>query len=119
MLDDKVTLISQLNLKLLFIYGYLTAHNVVVTCAVFAPDPDMIVRQIESKEKEAETERHQRAGLVKSPSLTKSSSQSNNKHASACPAGYVLVSADFAGNIKVFFTKVKPKHSSLPASALV
>lgn len=85
---------------------------------MFAPDPDIIVRQIEAKEKEAEIERQQRAGMVKSPSLTKSTSHST-KHASACPAGYVLVSADFAGNIKVFFTKVKPKHSSLPASALV
>ncbi|CAL8119089.1 unnamed protein product [Orchesella dallaii] len=97
------------------------AHNVVVTCAVFAPDPDIIVRQIEAKEKEAEVEKQQRVGMVKSPSLTKPSSQQalKTKHASACPAGYVLVSADFAGNIKVFFTKVKPKHSSLPASALV
>lgn len=89
----------------------------VVTCAVFAPDPDIIVRQIETREKEAEAEKQKRTGMVKSPSLTKPNSQAN-KHAS-CPAGYVLVSADFAGNIKVFFTRVKPKHSSLPASALV
>lgn len=32
---------------------------------------------------------------------------------------YVLVSADFNGCIKVFLKKEKPKHSSLPASALV
>lgn len=32
--------------------------------------------------------------------------------------GHVLVSADFNGCIKVFVHKAKPKHSSLPASAL-
>lgn len=32
--------------------------------------------------------------------------------------GHVLVSADFNGSIKVFVNKMKPKHSSLPASAL-
>lgn len=32
--------------------------------------------------------------------------------------GYVLVSADYNGVIKVFLNKMKPKHSSLPASAL-
>lgn len=33
-------------------------------------------------------------------------------------AGHVLVSADFNGCIKVFVHRAKPKHSSLPASAL-
>lgn len=32
--------------------------------------------------------------------------------------GYVLVSADFNGCIKVFVNRVKPKHSSLPVSAM-
>lgn len=32
--------------------------------------------------------------------------------------GYVLISADFNGCIKIFINKMKPKHSSLPASAL-
>lgn len=64
-------------------------HNAVVTCAVFAPNPDAIIRQIEEAE----------------------GGTSSN--------GYVLVSADFNGGIKVFLNKTKPKHSSLPASALV
>ncbi|XP_046671970.1 WD repeat-containing protein 44 [Homalodisca vitripennis] len=59
-------------------------HNAVVTCAVFAPNPDVIIRQLEGSEAQ----------------------------------GYVLVSADFNGSIKVFFNKTRPKHSSLPASAL-
>uniref|UniRef100_A0A1B6FDJ7 WD repeat-containing protein 44 n=2 Tax=Proconiini TaxID=565685 RepID=A0A1B6FDJ7_9HEMI len=59
-------------------------HNAVVTCAVFAPNPDVIIRQLEGPEAQ----------------------------------GYVLVSADFNGSIKVFFNKTRPKHSSLPASAL-
>ncbi|XP_075209994.1 WD repeat-containing protein 44 [Lycorma delicatula] len=63
-------------------------HNAVVTCAVFAPNPDIIIRQMEDPE----------------------GNPSN---------GYVIVSADFNGGIKVFLNKTKPKHSSLPASALV
>lgn len=37
---------------------------------------------------------------------------------SSSQTGHVLVSADFSGCIKVFVHKAKPKHSSLPASAL-
>lgn len=33
--------------------------------------------------------------------------------------GYVLVSADFNGCIKVFINKTKPKHSSLPYTAIL
>lgn len=32
--------------------------------------------------------------------------------------GYVLVTADFNGAIKVFINKTKPKHSSLPYTAM-
>lgn len=67
-------------------------HNAVVTCAVFSPNPDIIMRQIEELE--------------------------GNVPGVANPSGYVLVSADFNGCIKVFINKTKPKHSSLPASAM-
>ncbi|CAG7818596.1 unnamed protein product [Allacma fusca] len=103
------------------------AHNAVVTCAIFAPDPDVIVKQIEAREKELEPEQQSGdssaksstapkvpAGFVKSPTLTKTHTPSH----AYTPTGYILVSADFAGCIKVFLSKVKPKHSSLPASAL-
>ncbi|XP_035703924.1 WD repeat-containing protein 44 isoform X2 [Folsomia candida] len=98
------------------------AHNAVVTSAAFAPDPDIIVKQIEKLEEQpsssSESEKKQQGAMVKSPSLTKS--YSHQQHSSpSSPAGYVLVSADFSGCIKVFFSKVKPKHSSLPASALI
>lgn len=59
-------------------------HNAVVTCSVFAPNPDVIIRQLEGPGSQ----------------------------------GYVVVSADFTGSIKVFLNKTRPKHSSLPASAL-
>uniref|UniRef100_A0A0A9WDG4 WD repeat-containing protein 44 n=3 Tax=Lygus hesperus TaxID=30085 RepID=A0A0A9WDG4_LYGHE len=67
-------------------------HNAVVTCAVFSPNPDIIMRQIEGLE--------------------------GNASGVHTTSGYVLVSADFNGSIKVFLNKTKPKHSSLPASAL-
>ncbi|XP_073993042.1 WD repeat-containing protein 44 isoform X2 [Rhodnius prolixus] len=67
-------------------------HNAVVTCAVFSPNPDIIMRQIEELE-----------GVTPQSHTT---------------SGYVLVSADFNGAIKVFLNKMKPKHSSLPASAM-
>ncbi|XP_026820788.1 WD repeat-containing protein 44 [Rhopalosiphum maidis] len=64
------------------------AHNAVVTCAIFAPNPEVVFRQMKTDE---------------------NSSQD----------GYVLVSADFNGCIRVFINRMKPKHSSLPASAMV
>lgn len=33
--------------------------------------------------------------------------------------GYVLISADFNGCMKVFINKTKPKHSSLPYTAIL
>ncbi|XP_060802366.1 WD repeat-containing protein 44 isoform X1 [Amyelois transitella] len=87
------------------------AHNAVVTCAVFAPNPDHMIRMIAEREEEArlasngdkevDEVKNAEGGMV-------SSSQT----------GHVLVSADFNGCIKVFVHKAKPKHSSLPASAL-
>jgi len=110
------------------------AHNAVVTSAIFAPDPDIIVKQIDKKPEERGEESEEKKqgsssdsvsvgkGMVKSPSLTKSYSQQqphgHGHPPTQSPGGYVLVSADFSGGIKIFFTKVKPKHSSLPASAL-
>lgn len=67
-------------------------HNAVVTCAVFSPNPDIVMRHIEELE--------------------------SNGSGTNTTSGYVLVSADFNGCIKVFINKTKPKHSSLPASAM-
>lgn len=38
------------------------------------------------------------------------------QHKKGC--GYVMISADFNGAIKVFINKTKPKHSSLPYTAI-
>ncbi|XP_066993073.2 WD repeat-containing protein 44 isoform X7 [Anabrus simplex] len=82
------------------------AHNAVVTCAVFAPNPDIIIRQIEEQEAQSGS---QNLKVEVDPMV--------EQRTKGC-GGYVLVSADFNGGIKVFLNKMKPKHSSLPASAL-
>ena len=78
-----------------------------VTSAVFAPESHALIEQIERHQREKEEEKTSQLaeGAVGGASST-----------SSC--GYVLVSADFNGCIKVFVNRVKPKHSSLPVSAL-
>ncbi|KAJ1529621.1 hypothetical protein ONE63_006388 [Megalurothrips usitatus] len=83
------------------------AHNAVVTCAVFAPNPEAVFRQMDQEEKEEEKTKPK---AVEDPLVA--------QHKQGC-GGHVLVSADFNGCIKVFINRTKPKHSSLPASALV
>ncbi|XP_046396357.1 WD repeat-containing protein 44 isoform X2 [Ischnura elegans] len=80
------------------------AHNAVVTCAVFAPNPESIIRQIDEERVSAPVE--------------DAVAGERQPGAVAGGGGYVLVSADFGGAIKVFLNRTKPKHSSLPASAL-
>lgn len=93
------------------------AHSAVVTCAVFAPHPELVFSFIEqqqeilSKSGEQEQQQH--------PQQQQPHQTSQNKDSGTTNKGYVLVSADFNGCIKVFLKKEKPKHSSLPASALV
>nr|XP_034828603.1 WD repeat-containing protein 44 [Maniola hyperantus] len=83
------------------------AHNAVVTCAVFAPNPDHMIRMI--------TEREENMSASKTPDEKKAA---EGGMVASSQTGHVLVSADFNGCIKVFVHKAKPKHSSLPASAL-
>ncbi|KAI8420631.1 hypothetical protein MSG28_007875 [Choristoneura fumiferana] len=85
------------------------AHNAVVTCAVFAPNPDHMIRMIADREEEEKASKGiEDTDEPKGAEGMVSSSQT----------GHVLVSTDFNGCIKVFVHKAKPKHSSLPASAL-
>ncbi|XP_014471501.1 PREDICTED: WD repeat-containing protein 44 isoform X1 [Dinoponera quadriceps] len=91
------------------------AHNAVVTCAVFAPNPDSIIKQIEAREQweskeESKSVDSSTVGVVPVDPVVE-------QRTKGC-GGHVLVSADFNGCIKVFLNKTKPKHSSLPASAL-
>ncbi|KAK4881029.1 hypothetical protein RN001_004348 [Aquatica leii] len=81
------------------------AHNAVVTCAIFAPNPDDVIKMVDDQNKNDDQE-----DKVEDPMV--------EQHTKGC-GGHVLVSADFNGCIKVFINKMKPKHSSLPASALV
>ena len=44
--------------------------------------------------------------------------RSKEKHLSDSNLGYAIVSGDYDGDIKVFYTFTKPKHSSLPSSII-
>uniref|UniRef100_A0A182TSB6 WD repeat-containing protein 44 n=1 Tax=Anopheles melas TaxID=34690 RepID=A0A182TSB6_9DIPT len=79
------------------------AHNATVTCAIFAPKPEAII-MLDADETASNSEL----------SLNQSFVEQSKK---AC-RGYVMVSADFSGCIKVFINKTKPKHSSLPYTAI-
>ncbi|XP_050562928.1 WD repeat-containing protein 44 isoform X2 [Spodoptera frugiperda] len=86
------------------------AHNALVTCAVFAPNPDHMIRMI--------SEREQEAKLADESADNEEVKGAEGGMVASSQTGHVLVSADFNGCIKVFVHKAKPKHSSLPASAL-
>ncbi|EDW16299.2 uncharacterized protein Dmoj_GI22303 [Drosophila mojavensis] len=79
------------------------AHNATVTCAIFAPHPEAIIKPDPDEISNDKLANNQPDPLVE-------------QHKKGC--GYVLVSADFNGAIKVFINKTKPKHSSLPYTAI-
>ncbi|XP_055699891.1 WD repeat-containing protein 44-like isoform X1 [Phlebotomus papatasi] len=81
------------------------AHNATVTCAIFAPHPEAIIKP----EPDDEISQENAQPTVPDPLV--------EQHKKGC--GYVLVSADFNGAIKVFINKTKPKHSSLPYTAIL
>ncbi|XP_047531764.1 WD repeat-containing protein 44 isoform X1 [Vanessa atalanta] len=88
------------------------AHNAVVTCAVFAPNPDHMIRMINEREEKMNANAHKTMDEKDEVKAAEGGMVSSSQ------TGHVLVSADFNGCIKVFVHKAKPKHSSLPASAL-
>ncbi|XP_050349635.1 WD repeat-containing protein 44 isoform X7 [Nymphalis io] len=88
------------------------AHNAVVTCAVFAPNPDHMIRMINEREEKMNANAHKTIDEKDEVKAAEGGMVSSSQ------TGHVLVSADFNGCIKVFVHKAKPKHSSLPASAL-
>lgn len=105
------------------------AHDATVTSAVFAPDSNSLIENMERQRRDKDDERTPAgAGAAGEPlaspastgggSSGASSSSGSLKRQPAASKGYVLVSADFSGCIKVFVNRVKPKHSSLPVSAL-
>lgn len=74
------------------------AHNATVTCAIFSPHPETIIKPEHDSE----------VGEKVDPLV--------EQRTKGC-GGYVMVSVDFTGCIKVFVNKTKPKHSSLPYTA--
>lgn len=98
-----------------------------MTSAVFAPDSHSLIEQMECHRREKEEEK---ASSLSADSMTGRRSAASTTAAdgsrpypnveggASSGNGYVLVSADFNGCIKVFVNRVKPKHSSLPVSAL-
>ncbi|KAL1435510.1 hypothetical protein MTO96_000178 [Rhipicephalus appendiculatus] len=62
------------------------AHNAVVTAAVFAPNPDLVLQQLDEKETTTAPE-------------------------SPATGNYVIISADFGGTIKVFARRSRPRAS--------
>ncbi|XP_065372033.1 WD repeat-containing protein 44 isoform X2 [Calliphora vicina] len=79
------------------------AHNATVTCAIFAPHPEAVIKPEPDEISHEKQTNNQPDPLVE-------------QHKKGC--GYVMVSADFNGAIKVFINKTKPKHSSLPYTAI-
>ncbi|KAF4517048.1 hypothetical protein B566_EDAN004668 [Ephemera danica] len=95
------------------------AHNAVVTCSVFAPHPAAILRQLETAASLTLLASNNASGTTTLPSPTATPLEASSSSApSNAGGGYILVSADFNGSIKVFLNRTKPKHSSLPASAI-
>ncbi|KAL5284527.1 WDR44 family protein [Megaselia abdita] len=79
------------------------AHNATVTCAIFAPHPEAIIKPEKDEISIEKTNNQQPDPLL-------------DQRKKSC--GYVMVSGDFDGKIKVFINKTKPKHSSLPYTAI-
>lgn len=105
-----------------FFFNNQIAHNAVVTSAVFAPDSHSLIEQMERYRREKEEDK---ASTLSADTITGRRLPGdgprpllNPEGAASSGNGYVLVSADFNGCIKVFVNRVKPKHSSLPVSAM-
>lgn len=111
-----------LGLGSLFIDFDSAAHNAVVTSAVFAPDSHSLIEQMERHRREKEEEKASSlsadATMGRRLASDPSRQNQNPEGGASSSNGYVLVSADFNGCIKVFVNRVKPKHSSLPVSAM-
>ncbi len=75
------------------------AHNAVVTCSVFTPNPARILGQ-----------------LRRTLGTHDLQQQQQQDESESGKSGYVIVSGDYDGDIKVFYIFVRSKHSSLPNS---
>lgn len=93
-----------------------------MTSAVFAPDSHSLIEQMERHRREKEEEKasslSNESVKGRRSAVTVDGLRPSANSEGGSSNGYVLVSADFNGCIKVFVNRVKPKHSSLPVSAM-
>ena len=99
---------------------FFLAHNAVVTCSVFAPNPQLVFDQLDLNTT-SENLPSPDGSKAESMSMSKFNANASFKSKTdkakekANPGpGYVVISGDYDGEIKVFLHAVKPKHSSLP-----
>lgn len=85
------------------------AHNAVVTAAVFAPNSSLIISQLEKEKTTGRYSEEAEAGAAAAPTLPPPSSSSSSSASAGGGTGYVLVTADFNGGIKVFANRMKTK----------
>lgn len=105
-------------------YEAIKAHNAVVTCSVFAPNPQLVFDQLEQNNPAANINMSDSLNLTNLDSKANETTFSKNasfkrdtkqpKDKSNPGPGYVVISGDYDGEINVFYNAVKPKHSSLP-----
>ena len=107
-------------------YEAIKAHNAVVTCSVFAPNPQLVFDQLEQNNPAVninisdslnltslESKVNESQTFSKNASFKRETKQPKDK--SNPGPGYVVISGDYDGEINVFYNAVKPKHSSLPS----
>ena len=98
-------------------FHFFSAHNALVTCSVFAPNPQLVFDQLDQTSSSSETlDRHidGNSKFNTNSSFKKDKNPAKDSKSNPGP-GYVVISGDYDGEIKVFYNAVKPKHSSLPS----
>ena len=98
-----------------------------MTCSVFAPNPQLVFDQLDLNSgadlssPEVTSSVNESCSKAESLSMSKfnanasfKSKPDKTKEKANPGPGYVVISGDYDGEIKVFLHAVKPKHSSLP-----
>ena len=96
-------------------FRFISAHNALVTCSVFAPNPQLVFDQLEPSSTETmESSKASENSKFNTNASFKKDKPAKDSKSNPGP-GYVVISGDYDGEIKVFYNAVKPKHSSLPS----
>lgn len=145
-IKGKIDNLFKTSAELIELIIFFSAHSAVVTCSVFAPNPALVFDQLEqnSETSDASLMLNESKGSTSlsgggngnhSTSPTSANAAGNSseskfnsnasfksrdslkpKDKSNPGPGYVVISGDYDGEIKIFYNAVKPKHSSLPAT---